>query len=88
MMNSRMGMIPGIRLPAHKLQSITSHENSRTSVRLELSGQLPQNISHIINPPVPKRGIEQAFTSLYFLAKQRIANFEPLLDFWKCWEVV
>ena len=52
-----------------RLQSITSHENStahRTSVRLELSGQRSQNISHIINPPVPKRGIKPAFASLYF----------------------
>jgi hypothetical protein len=36
-----------------------------------------------LNPKIPAKGIEQAFLSLYFLAKQRIAhttNFEPLLD--------
>lgn len=69
-----------------RLQSITSHENSsvhRESIRLEL-GFRSQNIAHITNPVVPKKGIEQAFASLYFLAKQRIphtTNFEPLLDF-------
>ena len=69
-----------------RLQSIISHEDSsahRESIRLELSG--PQrNIAHIINPTIPKKGIEQAFDSLYFLAKQRIphtTSFEPLLDF-------
>ena len=34
-----------------------------------------------MNPGIPAKGIEQAFTNLYFLAKQRIAhttNFEPL----------
>ena len=69
-----------------RLQSITSHENSsvhKESVRLEL-GLRSQNIADITNPVVPKKGIEQAFASLYFLAKQRIphtTNFEPLLEF-------
>ena len=34
-------------------------------------------------PEAPARGMEQAFSCLYFLAKQRIphtSNFEPLLD--------
>ena len=69
-----------------RLQSIVSHENSSAhmeSVRLELRFQ-SQNIAHLTNPVIPRRGIEQAFASLYFLAKQRIphtTNFEPLLDF-------
>ena len=69
-----------------RLQSIVSHENSSAhmeSVRLELRFR-SQNIAHLTNPVIPKRGIEQAFSSLYFLAKQRIphtTNFEPLLDF-------
>ena len=54
-----------------RLQSITSHENSsvhKESVRLEL-GFRSQNIAHVTNPVVPKKGIEQAFASLYFLAE-------------------
>ena len=34
-------------------------------------------------PEVPAHGMEQAFSCLYFLARQRIphtTNFEPLLD--------
>ena len=50
----------------------------------QLSGYQSQNRAEIVNPVVPKKGIEQAFASLYFLMKQRIphtTNFEPLLDF-------
>ena len=78
--------IPCTRL---RLQSITGHENSsghRQSVKLELSVRSSQNIASIVNPVVPKRGIEQAFACLYFLTKQRIphtTNFEPLLDFFE-----
>ena len=69
-----------------RLQSITGHENSslhRQSVKLELSVQSSQNIASIVNPVVPKRGIEQAFACLYFLTKRipHTTNFEPLLDF-------
>ena len=70
-----------------RLQSVTSHENSsshKDAVHLELSAKSSQNIVSITNPAVPKRGIERAFASLYFLAKQRIphtTNFEPFLDF-------
>ena len=69
-----------------RLQSITSHENSsahRDAIRLELSAQSSRNIASVMNPVVPKKGIEKAFACLYLLAKQRIAhttNFEPLLD--------
>ncbi len=41
------------------------------------------DIGSALNPTIPAKGIEQAFISLYFLAKRRIAhttNFEPLLD--------
>ena len=70
-----------------RLQSIISHENSaahRESVRLELTEIPSRNIANIINPTVPKRGMEQAFSCLYFLTKQRIphtTNYEPMLDF-------
>ena len=66
-----------------RLQSITAHEHSAThkdSLKLE-SDQI--TIQSALNPVVPSKGIEQAFLSLYFLAKQRIShttNFEPLLD--------
>ena len=69
-----------------RLKSIVSHENSSVhmeSVRLELRFQ-SQNIAHLTNLIIPRRRMEQAFASLYFLAKQRIphaTNFEPLLDF-------
>ena len=42
-----------------------------------------RTIQSAINPCIPAKGMEQTFTSLYFLAKQRIphtSNFEPLLD--------
>ena len=41
------------------------------------------SIASAVNPPVPSQGMEQAFSCLYFLCKQRIqhtTNYEPLLD--------
>ena len=71
----------------YRLQSITSHEGTVThcdSVKLELAATATPAISQAIQlPEVPARGMEQAFSCLYFLAKQRIphtTNFEPLLD--------
>lgn len=69
-----------------RLQSITTHENSsahKDAVKLELASQETRDIVSAINPPIPRKGIYQAFSCLYFLAKQRIAhttNYEPLLD--------
>ncbi len=69
-----------------RLQSITTHELSaahKDSVRLELALSQSQSIVSTLNPPVPKKGIYQAFKCLYFLTKQRIphtTNYEPLLD--------
>ena len=78
--NNHMGMISGIIKTACsrlRLQSITSHENStanRASVRLEFFGQRPH-----INPVVPKKGIEQAFASLYSLASKELLT-QPTLS--------
>ena len=70
-----------------RLQSITMHERCtahRDSISLELAAAATPTIMQAINlPEVPARGMEQAFSCLYFLAKQRIThttNFEPLLD--------
>lgn len=71
----------------------TSHENSAAAyanfVKLEVTEKAFQNIASAINPSVPKKGIEQAFACLYFLAKQRITHttiFEPLLGVWNNWD--
>ena len=71
-----------------KLQSIVSHENSaahRDSVKLELVATVTPDITEAVHlSEVPSRGMERAFSCLYFLAKQKIphtTNFEPLLDF-------
>ena len=71
----------------YRLQSITSHEACSAhcdSVKLELAAATMTNISQAIQlPEVPVKGMEQAFSCLYFLAKQQIphtSNFEPLLD--------
>ncbi len=69
-----------------RLQSITTHENSAAhvdSVKLEAMAKSTPNVVEALNPPVPARGMEQAFLCLYFLTKQRIAhttNYGPLLD--------
>ena len=77
-------MIPCTR---YHLQSVTMHKRSAThrdSVRLELAASTTPTIAHAMQlPDIPAHGMEQAFSCLYFLAKQRIAhttNFEPLLD--------
>lgn len=41
------------------------------------------SIASAVNTLVPSQGMEQAFSCLYFLCKQRIphtTNYEPLLD--------
>ncbi len=56
-------------------QSITAHE--------VCASEKLTTIPNTLTPKIPAKGIEQAFVSLYFLAKQRIpltTNFEPLLD--------
>ena len=72
----------------YRLQSIISHEDTAAhldAVKLELAAASTPTITQAIAlPEVPARGMEQAFSSLYFLAKQRIphtSNFAPLLDF-------
>ena len=78
--HSTWNSIPCNRL---RLQSITAHErcaSHKYSCKMEAE---KTTIQSAINPQVPVKPIEQAFTCLYFLAKQRIAhttNFEPLLD--------
>ena len=69
-----------------RLQSVMKHEQSaahRNSVPREAAAALRTGIASAVNLAVPARGIEKAFSCLYFLAKKRIAhttNFEPLLD--------
>ena len=69
-----------------RLQSITAHEGCaahKDALKLESEKLTSRTIQSAINPWIPAKGIEQAFTSLYFLAKQRIGhttNFERLLD--------
>ena len=69
-----------------RLQSITAHEGCaahKHALKLESETLTTRTIQSALNPRIPAKGIEQAFTSLYFLAKQRIphtTNFEPLLD--------
>ena len=69
-----------------RLQSISAHEHSaahKDSMKLESETLTTRPIESAINPRIPAKGIEQAFISLYFLAKQRIphtTNYEPLLD--------
>ena len=69
-----------------RLQSITAHEQCaahRDSVSLEALLSAHGSIAGAVNPPVPSQGMEQAFSCLYFLCKQRIphtTNYEPLLD--------
>ena len=69
-----------------RLQSIISHERAAAHIdciKLECEKTSTTNIQSAINPVIPAKGIEQAFISLYFLAKQRIphtTNYEPLLD--------
>lgn len=52
-------------------------------MKLEAEIVATRPIQSVLKPVIPTKGTEQAFLSLYFLAKQRIAhtmNFEPLLD--------
>ena len=71
------------------LQSIMKHEQSaahRNSVLREAAAVSRTVITSAVNPAVPARGIEKAFSCLYFLAKKIIAyttNFEPLLDLFR-----
>ena len=69
-----------------RLQSITAHEGCaahKDALKLENEKLTSTTTQSAINPRILAKGIKQAFTSLYFLAKQRIAhttNFERLLD--------
>ena len=61
------------------------HEKS-ASHKESVAKEAPSSTRQIaaVNPPIPRRGIEMAFSCLYILAKQKIAhttNFEPILDF-------
>ena len=68
------------------LQSIKRHESSAAhgqSLRMERNASKVQTLPIVVRPPLPAKGMEQAFSCLYFLTKQRIAhttNYEPLLD--------
>ena len=68
-----------------RLQSITAHEQCaahKDSVNVEALLSTRGSIASADNPPVPSHGMEQAFSCLYFLCKQRIphtTNYEPLL---------
>ena len=71
----------------YRLQSIISHDGCAAhcdSVKLEAETAATVNITEAIQlPEVPEKGMEQAFSCLYFLVKQRIPhtnNFELLLD--------
>ena len=72
----------------YRLQSITAHETCAAhsdSLKLELAATTTPSISEAIVhlPEVPVKGIEKAFSCLYFLAKRRIphtTNYEPFLD--------
>lgn len=67
-----------------RLQRITAHERCASHKYMcKLETEKKTTIQSGINPQIPTKPIEQAFTCLYFLAKQRIAhttNFEPLLN--------
>ena len=69
-----------------RLQSFIKHKQSaahRNSVQQEAAAASRTGIASAVNPAVPTRGIEKAFSCLYFLAKKTIAhitNLEPLLD--------
>ena len=55
-----------------RLQSILAHEACaarKDALRLESEKLTTKTIESAINPRIPAKGIEQAFTSLYFLAK-------------------
>ena len=74
----------------YRLHSVLSHEKCsapQDSVKLEAAACASVNICQAIQLPlVPARGLEQAFSCLYWLAKQRIAhvwNFEPVLNLLK-----
>ena len=52
------------------------------SLRMERDATKVQTLPSIVSPPLPAKGMEQAFGCLYFLTKQCIAhttNYEPLL---------
>ena len=65
-------------------QSIIAHEACAAHKdALKLESDKLTSIHNALNPKIPAKGIEQAFISLYFLAKQRIphtTNSEPLFD--------
>ena len=65
-------------------QSIIAHEACAAHKdALKLESEKLTSIHNALNPKIPAKGIEQAFISLYFLAKQRIphtTNSEPLFD--------
>ena len=49
---------------------------------MERDASKVQTLPSVVSPPLPAKGMEQAFSCL-FLTKQRIAhttNYEPLLD--------
>ena len=52
-------------------------------MKMEKAAPQVQTLPSVVSPAVPTKGMEQAFSCLYFLTKQRIAhttNYEPLLD--------
>ena len=69
-----------------RLQSIKRHESNAAhsqSLLRERDASKVWTLRSIFSPPLPAKGMEQAFSCLYFLTKQRIAhttNYEPLLD--------
>ena len=73
-----------------RLESVIRHAAHRECLRHEKAQETNRIIPATINPALPSKGMEQAFASLYFLAKQRIphtTNFEPLLDLLQLFEV-
>ena len=60
-----------------RLQSIKRHESSashKESLRMESAASQVQTLPSVVNPPLPARGMQQAFSCLYFLTKQHIAH--------------
>ena len=69
-----------------RLQSIKRHESSlahKDSLKIEAASSTVATLVSVVNPVTPAKGMEQAFTCLYFLTKRQIAhttNYEALLD--------
>ena len=82
--NDVWSKVPCTRL---RLQSILAHERSvahKDAVQLAAAAATTENVVAALNRPVSAVGMEQAFYSLYFLAKRRIphtTHYEPLHDF-------